>query len=332
MLDAKLTAPKVDFRLQMRRALDDILAKPSRAADHIAHDAVWDVAQPVNRLTGPAEVVGGFIKPLRSALSHVERRDILFIGGQNRLHDQGRWVATMTHYVGNFSAPLWGLAPSGSMVFLRSGEFYRIDDAGRILEAKILFDLPDLMRQIRRMPIPSLGDEITFPAPATQDGLCPPPSGMGDAFDVVDRMMATLGAYLPGTWTSEGQTGRGGVWASDMVWYGPGGIGSNYRWEGFVQDHRAPFLTAFPDRKGGHHFCRFGDANYAAMGGWPSIHATFAADYLGMAATGGPVTMRVMDFYRVARGRLAENWVFIDLVDLFLQGGRDLIAEANSLS
>ena len=332
MPDHNEPGPGTDFRPKIRHMLSDILDAPGKAASHLTDDCVWDIAHPVNRLEGPNEVAQKFLEPLRHALIGAERRDILFLGGQNRLHEKGQWVGCVTHYVGNFTEPLFGLQPSGSMVFLRSGEFYRLDQDGRIAEAKIIFDLIDLMRQAGRMPVASYGDEITFPPPATQDGLCPTLPYDGDAFDVVERMASTLGAYDPKTFSSEGQTGKGGVWAENMLWYGPGGIGSNYRWEGFVQDHRAPFLTAFPDRKGGNHFCRFGDSHYAAMGGWPSIRATFAADYLGVKATSDPITMRVMDFYRIAGDQLAENWVLIDLVDLFLQAGRDMIAEANSIN
>lgn len=331
MLDAKRLDATADFRPQMRQILEEILAQPERAHDYLTPDSVWHLAHPVNHLVGPDAVASGFLAPLRAALSHVERRDILFIGGTNLLHEQGRWVAAITHYVGNFDAPLFGLNPSGSMVFFRSGEFYRLDENGKIAEARILFDVIDLMYQTRRMPIPSLGDEITFPAPLTQDGLCPTAPYEGDAFDVVARMARTLGEYVPGTFYSEGQIGKDGVWTDNMLWYGPGGIGSNYRWSGFVEDHRKPFLISFPDRKGGHHFCRFGDSHYAAMGGWPSIHATFEEDYLGVAATKGPITMRVMDFYRIENARLAENWVFIDLAELFVQAGRDVIEESNAL-
>ena len=320
-----------DFRCKLRGQLAALLSGDLDASEIITSDAVMDVAAPVDQLRGAAGFAAAFLAPIRAAFGGAQRRDILFVGGQSRLHDQAQWCACITHYVGNFNTALFGLNPTGSLGFLRAGEFYKLNGDGQIVEAKILFDLPDLMRQAGRLPLPQLGTEITFPAPATQDGLCPTAPYDGDAFDVVDRMMAGLGAYDPETWSSEGQTGSTGVWTDDMLWYGPGGIGSNYEWSGCVQAHRAPFLTAFPDRKGGHHFCRFGDGAYAAMGGWPSIHATFAADYLGLAASGGPITMRVMDFYRIADRRLAENWVFIDLVDLFRQGGRNLVAEANAL-
>lgn len=335
MLDLKTSTDGTDIRPLMRQVLDEIAQNPEAAEKHLAADCVWDIAHPVNQLVGPKEVAEKFLAPMKAALTGMERRDILFLGGTSRILEEGRWVAGITHYVGIFDEPLFGLKPSGSMVFFRSGEFYRLDDDGKIVEAKILFDMIDLMVQARRMPLPSYGTEITFPAPSTQDGLCPQTPYDGDAFDVVERMGATLGKYDPETYYSEGQTGPDGVWTDNMMWYGPGGIGSNTRWEGFVKDHRAPFLDGFPDRKGGHHFCRFGDSHYAAMGGWPSIHATWAEDYLGVKATGGPITMRVMDFYRIATEykdhKLAENWVFIDLCDLFLQGGRDIIAESNAL-
>jgi predicted ester cyclase len=110
-----------------------------------------------------------------------------------------------------------------------------------------------------------------------------------------------------------------------MLWYGPGGIGSTYRWEGFVKDHRAPFLSAFPDRRGGNHYCRIGDGNYAAVSGWPSMTKTHLGDYLGVPATGKRLTLRVMDFYRCEAGRIIENWVLLDYVDLFRQMGVDLL-------
>ena len=111
-----------------------------------------------------------------------------------------------------------------------------------------------------------------------------------------------------------------------MMWYGPMGIGSNFRWDGFVDYHRESFLRAFPDRVGGNHYCRIGDGNYAAVSGWPSMTMTFQDDYLGVKADGRDLTLRVMDFYRMANGRIMENWVMLDYVDLMNQMGVDIIA------
>lgn len=186
------------------------------------------------------------------------------------------------------------------------------------------------MRQAGCCPLPAmLGAEMLFPGPATHDGVLPPCRERGAAtLGLVEAMLSDLDAYDPDGFGSAGQTGPGGYWHEDMLWYGPGGIGSTYRWEGFVRGHRAPFLRAFPDRKGGDHYCRIGDGDYAAVSGWPSMTMTHAGDYLGAPATGRRLTLRVMDFYRCAGDRIMENWVLLDYVGLFAQMGVDLIAEA----
>ena len=79
------------------------------------------------------------------------------------------------------------------------------------------------------------------------------------SLDIIEGMINDLHAYDPQTFQSKGQTGAGGYWHPNMFWYGPAGIGSNYTYPGFDKDHRIPFLTAFPDRKGGNHYCRIGD-------------------------------------------------------------------------
>lgn len=52
--------------------------------------------------------------------------------------------------------------------------------------------------------------------------------------------------------------------------------------------------------------------------------ATFEKDFLKIPATNKKITMRVMDFYRREDNLLAENWVFIDMVDFLLQIGIDV--------
>jgi len=326
-----------DFRAPVLRGLcnlaateDDLL--DSAAADILADDTVWDVAYPFNRLSGRQAVVDGFLRPLRAAFSDVRRRDEMFIGAENRRGPGQNWTASVTHYVGNFTGTFAGINGSNKLVFLRSGEFHRIVD-GKIVEAKLIIDLLDLMRQVGRFPLPRmLGTEILFPGPATHDGVLPRNGADGNAtLDVVEGMLRDLQDFDPDTFDSKDQTGEDGYWHPDMLWYGPGGIGSNYRWSGFVADHRADFLRAFPDRRGGNHYCRIGDSDYAAVSGWPSMTMTHKGDYLGVPATGKALTLRVMDFYRCAGGRIMENWVLLDYVEMFHQMGLDLIAQSEAM-
>lgn len=326
-----------DFRRAPNRFLNRLFSSEDTnltdlVAGNVTADSVWDLADPGGTLTGVEHIIEGFVRPLKTALAHVRRRDELFIGGPNRRATGGHWIASVTHYVGNFTAPLFGVMPSNHLVFFRSGEFYRINPDGRISEAKILFDLLDLMRQAGRFPLPHvMGTEMLFPGPATHDGVLPDSGVDGrKTLDLCEAMLADLKNFDPNDFSSKGQTGVDGYWHDDMLWYGPGGIGSNYRWSGFENDHRAGFLTAFPDRVGGNHYCRIGDGNYAAVSGWPSMTMTHKGDYLGEPASGKSLTLRVMDFYRCADGKIMENWVLLDYIHLFRQMGRDLIAESNA--
>ena len=311
-----------DFRHSVRAGLDALWRGANM--DVLAEGAQFDLAWPLPQTVGRDAIQKTFLGPLQAALTGLHRRDIMFFGGQNVRDTGGTWIASLTHYVGNFQAPLWGVAPSHKLVFLRAGEFFRIEDS-TITEAKIIFDLPDLMQQCGRMPLPSLGTELTFPAPATQDGLCPDAAGGDISLSIVQGMLGDLHVYDPDTGGSKGQTGADGYWHDEMMWYGPAGIGSNYRWDGFVKDHRTPFLTAFPDRKGGNHYCRIGDGNYAAVSGWPSMTMTHKSPYLGVPATNKKLTLRVMDFYRCDGRQICENWVCLDYGDLFDQMGINLI-------
>ena len=319
-----MTHPCTEIRGFLHRFISAPEAQLSELAQaYLSPDSVWDVAYPLNRLSGIETILQSLMIPLRKALVRVHRRDEIFIGGIDRLGN-GQWAASITHYVGNFKEPLLGIKPCNRLVFLRSGEFYRLEK-GKIVEAKLIIDFLDLMRQAGCFPLPHmLGTEMLFPSPATHDGVLPDNGTAGEAnLDLIENMLKDLHQYEPKTFYSSSE----GYWDDGMLWYGPGGIGASYCWQGFQKDHRAAFLTAFPDRKGGNHYCRIGDGNYVAFGGWPSMTMTHQGDYLGVKATGRALTLRVMDFYRCANNKIMENWVLLDYLDLFQQMGVDLLAQ-----
>jgi predicted ester cyclase len=299
----------------------------------LAADTAWVVSHPVNELQGPDAVASQFFAPLLAALPDIERRTDLFFGGHWDGHvcgGEGVWVTCTGHYVGTFSAPLFGIPANQQPVWLRFGEFYRVEH-GRIVEARVLLDLVDLARQAGRPLLPpSPGRDILVPGPRTQDGLQRDLNAASEgqaSFDLVMAMIGGLGKYDKADLKSMGMTR---FWHPQMMWYGPCGIGTTRSIGGFEQHHQRPFLTAIPDRKGGNHRARFGDGAYVASTGWPSIHATQTGPYLGVPATGRPVTMRVMDWWRAEGGLLAENWVLLDLPHFFLQMDVDLLARAEA--
>ncbi|MFM8665764.1 MAG: ester cyclase [Betaproteobacteria bacterium] len=299
------------------------------AARLLSPDSQWVVSHPVNELIGAQQVLGGFLNPLRQAMPDVERRtDVFFAGHWDGRIDggAGTWVTCTGHYLGKFLAPLWGIPPTGEPAWLRFGEFYRIE-GGRIVEARILLDLIDLARQAgQRLLPPSSGLELLVPGPQNATGILKQAAdgrAPSACLPLVEAMIGGLGRYNQQDLRSMGMEQ---YWQPDMMWYGPCGIGTSRGIDGFQRHHQKPFLVAFPDRKGGHHRARFGEGDYAASTGWPSVRATHAGPYLGTPATNRPITMRVMDWWRQEEGLLAENWVLIDLPHLFLQMGVDLLA------
>jgi SnoaL-like domain/SnoaL-like polyketide cyclase len=295
----------------------------------LAPDCLWVASHPVNELLGPDAVAAGFFAPLLAAMPDVERRTDLFFGGHWEglvCGGEGYWVTCTGHYLGSFRSDLFGIPATGEPAWLRFGEFYRIID-GRIAEVRVLLDIVDLARQAGHPVLPpSSGLELLVPGPRTQDGLLrgdSDPAVGQSCLTLVMEMIAGLGRYNQSDLESMGMAR---FWHPDMMWYGPCGIGTARAIAGFERHHQKPFLTALPDRKGGNHRARFGEGNYAASTGWPSIHATHRGPYLGVPASNKPVTMRVMDWWRAADGLLVENWVLLDLPHFFLQMDVDILA------
>ena len=304
-------------------------------AELLAPDCSWHGPHPFPTLVGPQAVAEQFFGPLCAAFPDLERRpDIFFAGEWDGRFDgrfyadsgAGTWVCSTGHCMGTFSADWLGIPATGEPASLRYGEFYRVVD-GRIAEARVLLDLVDLARQAG-CPLlpPSAGLSLLTPGPRLHDGLLRGPSDpqQGRAsLAQVEAMIDGLMRYDESTLQSMGMRAH---WHPDMLWYGPGGIGTTRGIGGFERHHQAPFLHAFPDRKGGTHRARIAEGAYVASTGWPSVRATHSGDYLGVPASGAAIQMRVMDWWRCESDLLVENWVFIDLPHLMLQMGVDLLS------
>ncbi len=326
-----------DLRQQPYAFLQTILQhkqRRERLNEYLTPDSQWDIAAPINQLNGAEAIEQHFYQPLTTAFRHVQRRDVIFIGSPSFYNSDQYWVGSVGHYMGVFHQPFLGIPPNNKLIFLRFGEYYQIEN-GKIAQAKIIIDLVDLLMQLGHHPLPLSGSSITFPAPASLDGVLPQhPDQTTTSVNRVREMIRDIIAFDPVTYDSPGLFGPDGHWSETMAWYGPGSIGANYTVPGFIKDHRSPFLTAFPDRNGGmgksghkaSHFSMIGDSNYVGTGGWPSLVAHHTGDYFGVPASGKEITLRVMDFWRVENDKLVENWVLIDMIDLFAQLGKDLLS------
>ena len=307
----------------------DLASSHTRLMDSLYADEVaFHASAPINSLIGREAVIDGVWKPLLDAMPDLERRtDILLTGTFNN----GDWFASTGFFVGHFVRPLWGIQPTGRPTWLRYGWFDRVE-SGRVVESYVIFDVARLMIEANQWPLaPQLG-QGWCPAPQTQDGIslsAATPDASDKSLKLVEAMIAGLMQYDRKSLSSMGMVR---FWTPQFHWYGPGGIGSARGHKDYERAHQGPFLAAFPDRVGGNHKCRIGDGTYVASTGWPSINATHMGDsWLGLPATNQRITQRIMDFWRRDGDLLAENWVFIDMVDLLSQIGVDVFARHSAL-
>ena len=70
----------------------------------------------------------------------------------------------------------------------------------------------------------------------------------------------------------------------------------------------------------------FADGDYVGFTAWPGIRMTVSGNgWLGIAPAGQQITMRSLDFWRCEKGLIRENWVLIDLLDVYHQLGVDVL-------
>jgi len=117
------------------------------------------------------------------------------------------------------------------------------------------------------------------------------------------------------------------TWHDDMAWYGPAGIGAVFTIDRYIEQHQQPFRRQLADRVFNGHVARMAEGNYGGFFGWPNLTVTPTGGYLGLPGTGKPADMRVVDVYRRDGDKLAENWVFIDMLHFLNQQGLDVNLE-----
>ncbi|RVT42007.1 polyketide cyclase [Sphingobium algorifonticola] len=258
------------------------------ASTFFAPDVAYIAGCPVNQMHGLDEVVERHLAPMKSAMPDLERRDDILMSGH---WNGGDWISATGYYYGTLTGEWFGLRPSQSWLYVRFGEFYRIEN-GRIVDAYVIFDWIDVFRQLGINPLrPALGVEGLCPPPLAQDGLV---LYDADPAESVQSLKLVEAMIFEGMWAFDGinhETMRfHDFWTPDMMWYGPGGIGTTRGIDNFYRYHEGPFNEAWPDFKGGNHVARFGDGPFTCSTGWPSIRATHTGgDFLGLAPSGKPM-------------------------------------------
>jgi len=281
------------------------------------------LANPFEDLDGPGGLLDQAFFPLADAVPDLERRDTIVIGGSVLGQD---WVGCAGYYTGLFERPWLKIPPTYHQISLRFHEFYRMEE-GRVIEMQALWDIPEVMMQARAWPMaPSVGREWHVPGPATQDGIVAPPHDeekAASSVKLVSDMLQRLSRFADGGVKA---MALDQYWHPKMNWYGPSGIGTNRQIQGFRNWHQIPFLAAMPNRRGsGGKGALFGDGEYVGFTAWPGMTATITGDgWMGIAPAGQKITMRSLDFWRCEEGLIRENWVLVDLLDVYTQIGVDV--------
>lgn len=328
----------VQTNARIKQALFGLLQDLSAGrdpADVYHRDARCAAMHPLGDLEGVDEIATLW-QGLRHSFADMERRDLIFVGGENQDEPRrpGWWraphlVAALGHYQANFSKDYLGIPASGKVVHLRYAEAHWLD-GDKIRNSWVIIDLLDLMRQANVWPLPaSLGTEGMWPGPASLDGVYfgEPPAREQSALETVFAMHNELLAF---DGKSLDTMDHEHYWTPNFMYYAASGIGMTRGLGEFRAHHQIPFLLAFPDRIAEGHFIRISDGNYAVTGGM--VSGTHVDEYLGMPGTGKTFRLPVMDFYRLDGDRIAENWLPADMVGMAHGLGNDLLARVRHLS
>ncbi|WP_085902058.1 ester cyclase [Kiloniella majae] len=295
---------------------------------HTNSSYLWRGFHPFNELRGASEVTETFWHPLRTALTSLQRREDIFFAGHNYIDDaRTNWVVSMGHLMGLFDQSFLNIPPTGKMIFLRYCEFHRIED-GKIVETAMYFDIPHFARQagIQFFPLQTAA-HLVQPGPLTHDGLLyeSQPKEAGElTLSTINAMISDLGQW-DNELSLEDELRQ--TWHEDMIWWGPEGIGATYTIPRYAKQHSSPFRAGFTDRSPTTHIARLAEGNYGGFFGWPNFTARPTGGFMGMPETNKPGEFRVIDIYRRSDNKLAENWVFIDLLHFWKCQGLDILKQ-----
>ncbi len=271
-----------------------------------------------------------FWKPLRRAITPIQRRQDIFIAGINDVDSYSEWVCSMGHLMGLFDKDWLGIEANRKMVFLRYAEFNRISEE-KITETALFCDIISVMKQTGLNPLPlQTGNEFITPGPRTHEGHLfekMDPLESNKTMELINQMCMDLtSSDMESSFDELKKT-----WHEDMIWFGPSGIGATYTLDRYQEQHQGPFKEGLDNLKFHGHVCRIAEGNYAGWFGWPNLTMKPSGGFMGLPKTEKTVEMRVVDIYRRDGKKLAENWIFIDLLYFLMQQGVDVLGRTEKI-
>lgn len=240
-------------------------------------------------------------------------------------------AATTTYTNAVFSGDFAGIRHTGKPITFRIFDFYEIDGSQRKIRYNwMILDLVHIMHQTgpRVLPRPSLREGWVQP-PRAMDGI-PAPFSLTVDPELYMKSKGVVSKLLAKEWKSDRLAGDCSLWASDMIWYGPEGIGMATSCKDYFEHFLQPLYLAFPSR----------DVEIDVLtceGAYCGAHGTMVAKntgpWLGQAASNTIVKLRFGMHYRVTfdgnpEGEVADSYALFDLPGAFKQMGVDLFSRA----
>ncbi len=296
---------------------------------YYSDDCQWYGVYPFGEQRGAQAIAATFWEPLLAAWGSVQRRQDILLAGVSET-DGKQWVASMGHLVGLYDGAWLGVAGHRKLAMLRYAEFFCIE-AGQITRSALFCDILGVLQQLGINPLPTqTGAALVCPGPRSRDGMqfeAQAPAESAKTLALINQLIADLDQlnktgddrYSPDVLRK--------TWHEDMTWYGPAGIGTTYTIPRYLEQHSYPFREGLADKRYLGHICRFAEGSYAGFFGWPNLTHEPTGGFLGLPA-GPRCEMRVVDIYRREGDKLAENWVFIDLLWWLKQQGIDVLERA----
>jgi len=194
------------------------------------------------------------------------------------------------------------------------------------------------MHQANQYPLAAsmTGAPFIYPGPRTHDGLLYEKQNSEETTktkDLVMRMVQDLWELNKTGFDNPPPEYLARTWHDDMIWYGPFGIGASFTIPRYQEQHQYPFRQNLSHKVSIGHIARFAEGNYCGFFGWPNLTNRNKGGFLGLPASDIDAPMRVVDIYRRDGEKLAENWVFMDLLHYLNVQGLDVLGrlQANLL-
>ena len=309
----------------------------SMSEEHLSAEVCWRGFAPLSNATGPAAIVDQYLRPLRNAFPDLRRDIHIAMGGASNGRVDGgsdgkHWVGGTGYLTGTQVQDLWGIPARNQPVRLRWGEFLEFDENGQIVTIEVLIDLIDWLEQIGLSPLPvPRGAPFVYPGPTGIRGDLW--EDQGDNTELMEYarrfIFGGLNAFDEADLTSMGMAD---YFHENLKWYGPGGIGACLSFREFQDLHQGPWLTAFPDRKVEDLTNLLAEGDFVGASSLPGVYLTHTGPYLGHAPSGRRAGVNGIDFWRYENGKFTENWVFVDMINLFQQFGVDLMARVRHMA